>query len=209
MRPSDSSPRVAGLDLAKLNEQLATFRFSPAVVEGETISTSPSGNLSASNKILVGSETLPEHRSAFSTAAAAAKDLPVQILIVPPAYISSTYEDLMPRLPDSWADAPTTTITEGIQWAAIGVDPAQLRLQVIIQSKTSVAAERLTAELPKLVKVITDSPSMLRFKPAVNSLKVTQPVVNQDRIEISFSEVEGLVLRRVSSCKRFGRSSTR
>lgn len=179
--------KPASLDAAKLNAGLATYRFSPLVVQGDFLSTSPAGNLAESNRLLVGNETLPSNFADLPAAWATVKDMPVRILIVPPAYLIKTYEELMPRLPDSWGGTPTTTITEGIQWAAIGIDPASMKLQVTIQSKSSAAAERLVAELPKLMSVATNSAPLLKFKSAIDTLKFDKPVVRGDCIEVTSS----------------------
>ncbi len=182
--------KPANLDMAKLNEGLAAFRFSPAEIQGDHISTAPIGALAESNKLLVSSATLPNNDQAISAALATVKEMPVQILFVPPRYIWSTYEDLMPRLPDVWGGTPTATLTEGIQWAAIGFEPASMRLQVTIQSKDPAAAQRLVTELPKLLQRAASMPMMLSVQPALASIKLDKAVVKQDRIELTATNLQ-------------------
>ena len=177
--------KPASLDAAKLNAGLATYRFSPLVDQGDFISTTPAGNLAESNQLLVSSETLASNYALLPAAYSTVKDMPIRILIAPPTYLTKTYEDLMPRLPDSWGGTPTTTITEGIVWAAIGIEPASLKLQVTIQSKSPAAAERLVAELPKLMSVAANSPPLLKFKSAIDAVKFDKPIIRGDRIEIT------------------------
>ncbi len=179
--------KPATLDAAKLNAGLVAFRFSPLVVQGDYVMTGPAGKLAESNKLLVGSDTLPINQAALAAAWATVKDLPVRVLIVPPAYLVSTYEDLMPRLPDSWGGTATTIITEGFQWATIGVDPANLKLHITIQSKSPAAAERLLAELPKLASGATKNPQLLKIKSTIDLLKFDKPRIVGDRIETTSS----------------------
>ncbi len=51
--------KPAGLDVSKLNEELKRIRFSPAVIEGDLISTAPAGNLSPLSGLMVSSELVP------------------------------------------------------------------------------------------------------------------------------------------------------
>ena len=179
--------KPASLDAAKLNAGLATYRFGPLVDQGNFISTSPAGNLAESNQLLVGSETLPSNFATLPAAWSTVKDMPIRILIAPPTYLTKTYEELMPRLPDAWGGTLTTTITEGIQWAAIGIEPASMKLQVTIQSKSPAAAERLVAELPKLMSIAASSAPLLKFKSAIDAVKFDKPVVRGDRIVINLT----------------------
>lgn len=184
--------KPANLDMAKLNEGLAAFRFSPAEIQGDHIATAPIGVLAESNKLLVSSATLPINDQAISAALATVQEMPVQILFLPPRYLWSTYADLMPRLPDIWGGTPTTTLTDGIQWAAIGFDPASMRLQVTIQSKDAAAAQRLVSELPKLLQRAASMPMVLSVKPALASIKLDEAVVKQDRIELTATNLQEL-----------------
>ncbi len=118
---------------------------------------------------------------------ASVNDLPLQILVIPPSYIWSTYEELMPRLPSDWGDVPTTTITEGCQWMAIGLDPNQQTARITIQSKSPAAAQTLNAALPQLLKVAINKTKALSFNPILEELTRKPAQVNQDRIVLNMS----------------------
>lgn len=205
--PTDSPIRFfakkpSGLDLNKLNETLAQFRFSPAVVKGDFIVTSPAGNIVEDDKNAITSDTLTAARPALQEALATVNGMPMQILVLPPDYLWATYRDLMPRLPDQLGGTTTATITEGMKWATIGIDPAKLKTKVTIQSNSKAAAEALATELPKLVQVASSQIPEGVAKTTVQAiLKLGKPAVNNDRIEIDFSNVSELNLASTAVAK--------
>jgi len=185
--------KPAQFDMNKLNKSLAQFRFSPAIEKDTLIVTSPVGNLAEADKNAITSDTLAASRPTMPAALSTVSGMPLQILVMPPDYLWATYRDLMPRLPDQFGGTPPTIITEGLQWAAIGLDPATLKIQVTIQSNSNSAAEALAAELPKLLRVVSEQMSSRTAKTAIESvLKFGKPTVNKDRIEIEFSNLQEL-----------------
>ena len=185
--------KQAQFDVEKVNASLAQFRFSPLVEKGDFFVTSPVSNLAESEKHAITAETLTASRPSLPAAAATVSDMPIQIFVLPPDYLWMTYRDLMPRLPEQLGGTQTTTITEGLKWAAIGCDPATMKMQMTIQSSSTSAAEALAAELPKLLEVALKQLPTSTAKSAVESvLKLGKPTVNQDRIEIAFSSLQEL-----------------
>ncbi len=185
--------RPVPFDPVKLNANLARFRFSPMVEKGEFIVTSPTGNIAEADKHAITDETLSASRPSMPAAIATIVGMPIQILVLPPDYLWATYRDLMPRLPEQFGGTPTTVITEGLQWAAIGLDPATLKLQITIQSTSNSAAHALAAELPKLLRGASAQTPSQTAKSAIESvLKFGKPTVNKDRIEIEFANLQEL-----------------
>jgi hypothetical protein len=77
---------------------------------------------------------------------------PIQVLLLPPAHVWRTVAELSPELPPQLGGGPSSVLTEGVQWAALGVDPAKMRAEVILQSKSDVAARNLATHLPKMLR---------------------------------------------------------
>ncbi len=194
--------KSAALDMEKLNQTLAQFRFSPAVVKGDFIVTSPAGNIVEDDKNAITSDTLTAARPALQEALATVNGMPMQILLLPPDYLWATYRDLMPRLPEQLGGTTIATVTEGMKWAAIGIDPAKLKVKVTIQSNSKAAAAALATELPKLAQVASGQLPEGSAKTTVQAiLKLGKPTVNDDRIEIDFSNLSELNLASTAVAK--------
>ncbi|WP_164101983.1 DUF1559 family PulG-like putative transporter [Candidatus Laterigemmans baculatus] len=94
----------------------------------------------------------PVPREELAAAFESVSSYPIQLLVLPPDYLRRTIEELVPRLPEEWGGGPSEIFTEGVRWAAVGVDPAELRAMVVCQSSSEDAAERLRNHLPELLK---------------------------------------------------------
>lgn len=79
------------------------------------------------------------------------KDQPVQIAVLPPRHLWRTYREVQPMLPEELGGGPSSLLTDGIVWAAIGIDPADLATNLHIQSASEAAAADLAAAVPGLV----------------------------------------------------------
>ena len=181
------------LELDQLNKILASNRFSPALIEGDTVATAPAGLLADSSKIVVDANTLASNDTNLLAASSSVRGMPIQLVFAPPNYIRSTYAELMPRLPERWGGTTTTTLTEGVQWAAFGIDPGSMKARIIIQSQSKTAADRLAAELPRIAKVIADRVPAEHAQAALELLTTSgNLVVNNDRIEISITNFQAL-----------------
>lgn len=88
---------------------------------------------------------------AFQAAFAAVEDYPLQLMVVPPEHVWRTVEELSPQLPPQLGGGSSKVLTEGVQWIAVGVDPSQLKIEMLIQSDNNEAATRFAAHLPKLL----------------------------------------------------------
>jgi hypothetical protein len=137
----------------------------------------------------------PYTHEGVSDAFEAVKDYPVQALLLPPPQVRRAVEELMPELPRQLGGGPSRVLTEGLVWAAFGLQPAQLRVEVTIQSKDEQAAKSLAAHIPKLLRAAYDaSPKDQRpiadpaFAKLLEDLK-TQ--VDGDRIKVAFEGMKG------------------
>ncbi len=86
--------------------------------------------------------------AAFASVAA----YPIQILLVPPDYIRRTVVELMPQLPRHLGGGSSDVLTEGLRWAALGMDPGAPRASLIVQSASPQAARRFADWLPDILQ---------------------------------------------------------
>jgi hypothetical protein len=118
-------------------------------------------------------------------------DYPVQVLLVPPAHVRRTVRELMPQLPAEWGGGSSDVLTEGLVWAALGLDPLTLRGELIIQSTSVQAAQALSERLPGLVQGLYRSlpqgepvfPQEL-FAQAISQISMTVEASGQVRLSL-------------------------
>ena len=73
---------------------------------------------------------------------------------------------MMPTLPEEVGGGPSSVLTDGLRWAAVGVDlPPKLALRVTIQSKDNAAAEALEKELAVLWQKLGENEEVRRSVP--------------------------------------------
>lgn len=90
-------------------------------------------------------ETLePDARPELEDAFAAAGDAPLQLLLVPTDLQRRIVAEMMPELPKEMGGGPTTILTRGMIWAALGVNlPPRPALHLVVQSENATAAAAL------------------------------------------------------------------
>jgi len=91
-------------------------------------------------------------RDGLEAAFDAAANYPIQILLLPPAYLHRAIEETMTQLPAQLGGGSSSVLTEGVRWAALGVDTAAMRAELTIQSASDQAARALAEHLPRLVQ---------------------------------------------------------
>ncbi len=97
-------------------------------------------------------QLVPSPRKELRPAFEAVGDFPVQVLLLPPDFIRRTLVELQPTLPAVLGGGPSSVVSEGILWAALGTDPGTARFEAVVQSASGRAAENLRDYLPKLVE---------------------------------------------------------
>ena len=87
--------------------------------------------------IEIRSSQRPELTAAFE----AAGDGAAQGVLIPPAYTRRVIEELMPQLPKEIGSGPSSILTRGVWWAAVGIDlPPRLAMHAVIKSQDASAA---------------------------------------------------------------------
>lgn len=124
----------------------------------------------------------PELTAAF----AAADDATVQLLILPTRDQRRVIEEMMPNLPLPKGEVPSSTLTRGIHWAAVGVNlPPQMSLNVKAKSQNASAAQELKNLLDQFYAYISSVHEVQQLFPNMkNLLQRVTPSVKADRLEL-------------------------
>lgn len=94
----------------------------------------------------------PSRRDGLSEAFATVQSYPVQFLLLPPDFVRRTIAELLPTLPENLGGGPSRVLLDGCLWTALGVDPAELKGELVIQSASEQAAQDLAATLPGIAE---------------------------------------------------------
>jgi hypothetical protein len=132
----------------------------------------------------------PEPRPDLAKAFAAAGDTPAQLLVVPTADTRRVVEEIMPVLPKEIGGGPSTILTRGVRWAAVGIQGApKLGLSVVVQSQDAEAARKLRDWLGDALKALGRSKEMQRHFPDFAKVAATvKPNVEGSRLTLKLSE---------------------
>jgi hypothetical protein len=129
----------------------------------------------------------PAARPEVAQAFAAAEDTAAQLLLLPTADIRRAIEEITPTLPKAAGGGPSTIVTRGFLWAALGADgPPKPSLRLVIQSRDAAAAKSFNSLLPKVYKALGQDKVLRRLVPDFDKL-VTQltPAVAADRLALT------------------------
>jgi len=131
-------------------------------------------------------------REELDEAFASVAPYPIQILLVPPDYVRRTVVELMPQLPRLLGGGPSDVLTEGLRWAALGLDPGGPRGTLVVQSASPLAAQRLADHVPGMLQsVYSELPG---FQQSVDRerfqamISLFTPSVEDNRIVFHFGE---------------------
>lgn len=94
----------------------------------------------------------PSPRAELKDAFAAVADHPIQVLVLPPDFVRRTVVEMQPTLPPILGGGPSSVLTDGLLWGAIGIDPGKSQAKIVIQSASDQAARSLGEHLSKIVE---------------------------------------------------------
>ena len=132
----------------------------------------------------------PHPRPELAAAFAAAGDTAGQILILPTDDNRRVIEEMMPTLPEEFGGAPSTTITQGLLWAAVGVDgPPEMAVRAVVQSKDPAAAEALGQTITSIFKAIEENEDVLKMVPNIAKLTaMLTPAVSGNQLTLKLDD---------------------
>ena len=125
----------------------------------------------------------PELAAAFAAVDGAA----IQIALIPPDYTRRIVEGFVPTLPAALGGGPSTPLTRGVKWAAIGLNlPPKTSCKIVIQSDDAGAAKALQGLITESVAALAAQPTVQRMCPAAGQIaKLMTPALEGDRLVVA------------------------
>ncbi len=151
----------------------------------------------------------PERAKAF----AAAGDTPVHALLLPTADNRRVIEEMMPELPKEIGGGPSTALTRGLLWAAVGVNaPPKPSLRLVIQSADADSAKAMAGVLGGVYRMLATLDEARRVVPQIDKLLAAlTPRVARDRLVLDLppEKLDALLDGPVASAVRAERDRQR
>jgi hypothetical protein len=147
----------------------------------------------------------PVERPELAKAFAAARDGAAQVAIIPPPHLVRVFEEMMPLLPKEAGGGSGKVLTQGLRWAALGLDPPpKMALRLTVQSKDAAAAKAFAEGLPRMLKSLAEQKEVRAALPGIEKTAASlEPKVEDDRVVAALGErdthlvLEGVVRRLV------------
>jgi hypothetical protein len=132
----------------------------------------------------------PDSRPELAVAFEAAGDTAIQVLLLPPKYTRRVIEETMPELPKIIGGGPSSVLTRGIQWAAVGIDlPPRMAIRLVVKSQDAQAAEAFWAKWLELLRFAGRQKEVRRFVPRFDEVaNLLTPKVEGDRLVLVLSD---------------------
>jgi hypothetical protein len=137
----------------------------------------------------------PEARPEVAAAFAALQGSAAQVLVLPSADTRRAIEEILPVLPKELGSVSSQVFTNGIVWAAAGIDlpPSKLGVRIVIQSASPAAAATLNSELAQLLQKLAELSAVREAVPNFATFaQQLKPVVNGDRLLLENQDVTAL-----------------
>lgn len=134
----------------------------------------------------------PADRPELAKAFAAAKDGAVQVVLLPPAWLVKQFDESAPELPKELGGGSTKPFTQGVQWAALGLDaPPKLALRLTVQSPSADAAKALDEPAGALLKALAANKDVRAVLPGIDKAvaKLT-PTVEGNQLVLTLDDKE-------------------
>jgi hypothetical protein len=118
---------------------------------------------------------------------AAAGDTTAQVLLLATPDSRRVLDELLPMLPAEVGGGPSTPLSHGLRWAALGVDlPPQPAVRLVIQSPNAAAARSLAELLNRVREALARLDAVRAFVPDADQLTaLLTPQVEGDRVIVS------------------------
>jgi prepilin-type processing-associated H-X9-DG protein len=125
----------------------------------------------------------PELAKAF----AAAGDTALQLLVLPTPELRRIVQEMYPQLPREIGSVPSSVLTRGIQWAALGADvSAKSGLHLVIQSEDAAAAGALRDMVARSYQVLGQKFPLKMLVPHYEQLvQALTPAVEGERLTLN------------------------
>ena len=127
----------------------------------------------------------PELSTAFG--ALGEQSVVLQLFVLPSAESRRVLEEMVPMLPQELGGGPMTDLTQGLLWAAGGIDDAaKPAFRVVAGSRDAQAAAGLKQLADKLIDLLRGSPDIDKSVPGLaKALAELKPTAAGDRVTLS------------------------
>jgi hypothetical protein len=131
----------------------------------------------------------PAARPEIAEALAAAGDTTAQFLLLPTADLRRVFGEMMPNLPGSVGGGSSKPLTQGLRWAALGVDlPPRPAVRLVLQSSDETTARQLQRLLADVARGAGQLPAMRRTLPEYEKLSdLLSSKVEDNRVVVSLN----------------------
>ncbi len=132
-------------------------------------------------------------RPHLADAFAATGDAPLKIVFTPPGYFRKVIEEIMPDLPPVVGGGPSTVLTKGVQWAAVGITLApQPSIRVVVKSESPDAAAALAKKVSESTGLLRLNDELRKDVPKIDEiLPLLKPAVENDCVTLTLSMENG------------------
>jgi hypothetical protein len=196
-------PRVYGVvpvgaeaDIASIRAALTIPADSGRVIRGSLVFSLPPDH--PAEKQL--RDFKPVERPELAKAFEAAGNGAVQIALIPPVYVQRVVEELMPQFPKELGGGPTSVVTKGVSWAAVGIELSpRPELRLTIQSADAQAAEAFRSKMAEVFRLVGLQKEVRATAPKFGEIAAALlPTVEGDRLVLVLNEQNGGVEKVVS-----------
>ncbi|HYT90453.1 MAG TPA: DUF1559 domain-containing protein [Gemmataceae bacterium] len=134
----------------------------------------------------------------LAKALATAGDTAAQFVLLLTPDQRRVIEEILPTLPDELGGGPSTVLTRGIRWAAIGVDgPPKSSLRLVVQSQDGAAARKLHDWLGGALKTLGRVKEVQRIFPNFEALAASLAFqLAGDRVTLTLDEKQVAALAK-------------
>jgi hypothetical protein len=187
-QPVIVAPKRGGADggplVSRLNGLLSTIATLKAIDNGDAV-------IIASPQALARiARRQPDPRPQLAAALEAAGDHALQVVLLPTDNDRQVIEELMPTLPAVVGEGPSTMVTRGVRWLALGIDAqTPWSLSLTAQSADAASAAALANAWNRAAETIAVGDD-LPLRPLGSVLKQSAPDVSGDRIELRLGDHE-------------------
>lgn len=149
----------------------------------------------------IDSNLIASQTAAWESALQATSTYPVQIAVVYPNYFRETITELDPELPPMLGGGSAKILIAGIDWISLGINPQNATIQLIVQTESVGAAEKVKSHFPKLLSGFLSQTSVDKSSSTIllAVLGLLKPTVRDSQVILSLDDSQADALLQVAS----------
>jgi hypothetical protein len=142
-------------------------------------------------------------RGNLAAAFAVVADEPLQVVFSPPEHFRPVIEQTLTRLPPEIGGGPSTILTKGVEWAALGIALVpKPTVRLVVQSESQEAAEGLLAALEAGREALLANGGFQRDVPNGEAVvALLKPTVEGDRLVLVLDTENGKLPKLIQALR--------